>query len=667
VLQNKKLWGTGLRAFLALTLLVWNAKSARASSDAPQWLHALTNVTLPAHDEKTNAIQLYAEEIVTVEGNGKIRRVSRTAYRILRPEGREFGAVVSYSSGERKILSMHGWCIPASGKDYEVKDKDVLETSTAVANGELVSDVRVKVLKIPEAEPGSVIGSEVEVEESLYVLQDQWWFQKGVPVREARYTLQLPPGWEYKTAWVNALEVKPSSNGSNQWQWVVSDVKEIRHEEEMPPMRGVAGQMIISLIPPGGTKKGFVTWTDVARWTDTLAQGRREPSPEIKQKVTELTTGKTDTLAKMQALSNYVQRDIRYVAIELGIGGWQPHPARDVFNNHYGDCKDKATVLSTMMKEIGLDSYYVVVNTSRGAVNPETPPQHSFNHIILAVRLPAELKDSSLKAVYTDSELGRILIFDPTDEMTPLGSLRGPLQGSYALLVTPNSGELIQLPILSPQTSGVHRSGKLTLDANGTLSGEILDLRYGDYATFQRYAYREMTKKEDQIKPIETLLSHSVGTYQITKASIGNLDLRDQPFEYQYSFVVRSYAKPAGELLLVRPRVLGEKSSDVLEKKEPRKYPIEFEGPRKDSDRIEITLPVGYQVDELPPPVDVDYPFGSYHSKTELNGNAVVYTRTFEIKEVSVPLDKMEDLKKFYRIIGSDERGTAVLKPAGHS
>jgi Transglutaminase-like superfamily len=284
-----------------------------------------------------------------------------------------------------------------------------------------------------------------------------------------------------------------------------------------------------------------------------LVQGRREPSPGFKQKVTELTAGKTDTLAKMQALSNYVQRDIRYVAIALRIGGWQPHPARDIFNNHYGDCKDKATLLSTMLKEIGVDSYYVVVNTSRGVVNAETPPQHSFDHIILAIHLPADLKDSPLKSVYTDSELGRILIFDPTDELTPLG---GPLQGSYALLVDPDNGELIQLPILSPQSSGVHRSGKLTLDANGMLSGEFPDLLYGDYAAFQRYAYREMTKKEDQIKPIETLLSHSVDTYQITKAAIGNLG----------SIVVHAYAKTAG-LLLVRPGVLGEKARDVLEKR----------------------------------------------------------------------------------------------------
>jgi hypothetical protein len=586
----------------------------------------------------------------------------------LRPGGREYGVVIAYPSADTKVLKMHGWCIPANGKDYEVKDKDALETSApGVENGELASDVRAKILKIPDAEPGNVIGSEVEQEESLYVLQDEWSFQETVPVREAHYSLSLPSGWEYRSVWVNSPEIKPIPSGTNEWQWVVSDIKEIRHEPAMPPWRGVAGHMIVSLIPPGGTKKGFVTWTDVAKWEDGLTEGRRDPSPEIKQKVAELTSGKPDTLAKMQSLADYLQRDIRYVAIELGIGGWQPHPARDVYSHRYGDCKDKATLLSTMLKEIGLDSYYVLVNVKRGSVNADTPPQHWFNHAILAIRLPGDLNSPILAAVYKHPTFGRLLIFDPTDEMTPLGSLRGPLQGSYALLVTAEGGDLVQLPILPVQSSGVRRGAQLALSATGTLSGEVIDMRYGDFASNQRYVHREMTKKEDQIKPIESMLSHSVGTYQITKAGIGNLDVRDQPFQYRYSFVAPAYAKTAGDLLLVRLRVMGEESSDILEKKEPRKYPIEFEGPRKDNDRIEIKIPEGYAVDELPPATDVDYSFGSYHSKTELKGNSLIYTRTCEIKEVSVPLEKMEDLRKFYRMIASDERGTAVLKPAAHT
>jgi hypothetical protein len=79
-----------------------------------------------------------------------------------------------------------------------------------------------------------------------------------------------------------------------------------------------------------------------------------------------------------------------------------------------------------------------------------------------------------------------------------------------------------------------------------------------------------------------------------------------------------------------------------------------------------FSLPAGFDVDDLPPPVDVDYSFTSYHSKTEVAGNVLRYSRAFEIRELIVPLAKMEDLKKFYRIIASDEGNTAVLKPAAH-
>ena len=113
----------------------------------------------------------------------------------------------------------------------------------------------------------------------------------------------------------------------------------------------------------------------------------------------------------------------------------------------------------------------------------------------------------------------------------------------------------------------------------------------------------------------------------------------------------------------MRPRVLGVKSRALLETKEPRQFPIEFEGPVQDVDDFEITLPPGYTVDDLPPPVDVDFGFADYHSKTELKGNVLDYTRTYEVKELSVPVARSPDLKKFYRIIASDERNTAVLKP----
>ncbi|HTQ59567.1 MAG TPA: DUF3857 and transglutaminase domain-containing protein [Candidatus Solibacter sp.] len=639
--------------------------SARAN-DAPQWLHALANAPLPPHDEKTDAVMLYSEDILNVQGNGKVKSIERRAYKILRPGGREHGTVIVHFDSETRITGLHGWCIPAQGKDYEVKDKDVIEAGLAgVLNGELATDHKIKILKIPAPDPGNIIGYEIEHEDRPYILQDEWGFQGTDPVREAHYTLQLPPGWEYKAVFLNYPEVKSTSAGSNQWQWELSNIAAIRPEDDMPPWTAVAGQMIVSFLPPGGEhNRGFENWNDMGLWEAGLVRGRRDSSPEIKQKVAELTTSDKTVLGKMRALGKFVQDDIRYVAIELGIGGWQPHAANDVFAHHFGDCKDKATLMSAMLKEIGVESYYVVVNTQRGAVNDRTPAVNWFNHVILAIKLPETLNDASLTAIYEDKKLGRLLIFDPTDDLTPFGYLRGPLQANYGLLVSDSGGELIELPELAAAMNGIRRVGKLTLTTAGTLTGEVTEIRMGDRGAAQRYAIQSAATNKDKIKPIESLLAGSLANYQITKATISNLKDSDQPFIYDYSLVSEDYAKPAGNLLLVRPRVVGVKSSALLETKEPRKFAVEFSGPSLDSDAFEITLPAGYVVDDLPPPVKVDYGFARYQSVSEVKGNVLRYTRQFEVKDPSVPLAKVEELKKLYRIIASDERNTAVLKQA---
>jgi hypothetical protein len=143
-----------------------------------------------------------------------------------------------------------------------------------------------------------------------------------------------------------------------------------------------------------------------------------------------------------------------------------------------------------------------------------------------------------------------------------------------------------------------------------------------------------------------------------------NLQQTRLPFGFNYSFEADHYAKTAGNLILVRPRIIGSKASAILETKEPRKFPIEFDGPVRDPDAFEIELPAGYEVDDIPPPADADFGFASYHSKTEVKGNVIDYTRSFEVKELSVPVAKTDELKKLYRIIARDERNAAVLKPA---
>lgn len=655
------------RACILLCAVVCMLASPRRAhaGDAPAWMHAAASAPLPAHDEKTDAVLLYSEQAVNVQSVDKIKTRVRMVYKILRPGGRDYGIAAVSFNPQRKINGLRGWCIPAQGKDYEVKDKEAVEVALPkIAGSELISDVKEKLLQIPAPDPGSIVGYEYEEDEQPMVLQDVWVFQREIPGRELHYSLQLPSGWEYKASWINYPEIKPTQSGNNQWEWVISDVKGIRKEAEMPPIYGVSGQMIISFFPPGGASgNGFTSWQEMGNWYRNLTNGRRDASPQITQEVTTLTASAQTPLEKMKALAQFVQHDIRYVAIELGIGGWQPHVASEVFVHRYGDCKDKATLLSAMLSQVGVESFYVVINSERGSVTPQVPANvGGFNHVVLAIKLPASVTDPSLVATIQHPRLGPLLYFDPTNELTPFGEIGGYLQANYGLLVTPEGGELVELPEQPSAMNSIERTGKLTLDPLGTLKGEVSETRVGDRAWSERWRLRSVTKSSDQIKPIEDLLAGSLSLFSITQASILNLNHTDQPFGFRYAFEARNYAKNAGGLLLVRPRVLGVKTSGLLETKEPRKFPIEFEGPSRDTDTFEIAIPAGYVVDDLPPAVDADYSFASYHAKTEVNGNLIHYSRTLEVKELSVPVSRADDLKKFYRIVAGDERNTVVLK-----
>src|SRR5438270_2792760 len=178
---------TGLVLFWTIACVFGLVPQLAASGDAPSWMHAQVSAPLPAHDEKTDAVLLYSETNVNVISADKIRTTVRRAYKILRPSGREYGTVIVFLNSNRKVTSLHGWCIPAQGKDYEVKDKDGAEVSASKIEGsELIADVKAKVLQIPAPDPGNIVGYEYEIEEHPLVLQRSWDFQEENPVREIR-------------------------------------------------------------------------------------------------------------------------------------------------------------------------------------------------------------------------------------------------------------------------------------------------------------------------------------------------------------------------------------------------------------------------------------------------------------------------------------------------
>lgn len=217
----------------------------------------------------------------------------------------------------------------------------------------------------------------------------------------------------------------------------------------MPPSQAVSGHLLVRIKPAASLKFGraFSSWQDIGLWYEELSQERRQPDKTVEAKVQELTSGLDHARQRLERLAEFVQKEIRYVSIQIGLGGYQPHPAPGILANRYGDCKDKATLLTAMLKSAGFDSFYIIINIDPYSVSPDAPVSlFLFNHVILAIKLADSSLFENSEAVINDPELGRLLIFDPTSPYTPLGRLPYYLSGSAGVLVAGEPASCVFCP-----------------------------------------------------------------------------------------------------------------------------------------------------------------------------------------------------------------------------
>jgi hypothetical protein len=629
------------------------------ASILPDWVNQAKSQTLPTYDGETEAVVLLDEQTFTVRSPDEYIDHYRQVVKILRPNGRWAGEFAVHYRGQEKIQSLHAWSVDRAGHEYEVKDKDFVDRGVSIGYI-LYDDVRLKTTKVPGADVGSVVAFEYEVRRHPWIHQLNNWFQMGIPVHEAKLALEVPAGWEYRIAWSGIASLEAKQVSPTRTEWTARDLPAIEHEPMRPPIEALAAQATIAYFGPGTSPKEAGSWDNIGRWYVGLSDGRRNATPELTQKANDLTAGTPDFDGKARAIAGFLQKDVRYVAIEIGIGGFQPHPASDIFRARYGDCKDKATLMSSMLREVGIASQYVIIDTERGVVHPEMPSTY-FNHAILAIEIPEAVSTAKYGPVVQSKGGKKYLIFDPTDEFTPFGSLRGELQDTYALLVTDGAGELIHTPLAPPETNLYARSGRFTLQPNGALAGEVRVKSSGDHALYEREMLMYKDERQRQ-QFLEHGLNGSVRGFALEKTEIQKLDALQEPVEIGMQFSVPAYAQERGPLVLLRPRVLGEKGFAVERK--PRKYAFQFEGTTKETDEYEIEIPKEYTVDDVPEPVKVDMGFARYESKVEVSGSKIRYARTFERKAVLVPAERADDVRKLMGLIGADEAAVVVLKKA---
>ncbi len=649
---------------LALALMMMmSAPLALAVDDAPPaWLQQAAAANAPSYQKDVPAVVLYSEQVVTIAPDGHITTTKSYAVRILNRDGRGYAnAVEVYLSGSSKVREMRAWLIRGSG---DVKKYGKENTLDQISDpNDIYNEYRLKIIPAEnDADTGMVFGYQATIDEAPLFGQDLWRFQEDrLPTLLSRYTLVLPAGWRASSVTFNHAKVEPTVTGST-YSWELSGLPPIEQEPRSPKVANLAPRIAVNYFPPDGAPvngtKTFASWAEVSRWATELNDPSTAMDDTIAAKARELTAGAKTELERIQAIGRFVQ-NLQYISIDIGVGrgnGYRPRPASQVLAKAYGDCKDKANLMRTLLKALRITAYPVAIYSGDPTyVREEWASPSQFNHAIIAIKVSDE---TQAPTVINHPKLGRLLIFDATDESTMVGDLPEYEQGSLALVVAGDDGLLVRMPITPPESNQLERQIDATLATDGSITGSIQERSVGQSAVDARREFKHFSRP-DYLKIIEMWVTRGVSGARVTK--VEPVDGKtDGHFALDVDFSAASYAQlMQNRLLVFKPAIVSRRDALVLTQP-ARKYPIVIDS-NAFTETVRVKLPEGFDVDELPDPLKLDTAFGNYTASYDVKDGQLLFTRKLTMRAMTIPASDYATVRNFFERIRAVEQSPVVL------
>jgi hypothetical protein len=640
-------------------LLAAGTTFASPADEAPAWLQQAAAIKVPAYDKGVPAVVLRNDEDVMVNNDGRVTTTTTYAVRILTRDGRIYAkAIERYLTNSSKINDLHAWLIRPNGvaKKY---GKD--ETVDVIADpNDIYNEYRKKVIyAVDDADIGVVFGYQATGEDHPLFNQEVWPFQDLLPTLESRYSLNLPAGWRATSLTFNHEKVEPSVSGSS-YVWELHDLAPIRDEPASPEVFNLVPIVAInySQSDSGISAKNFETWAQVSRWATELHDPQAIPDESIAAKARELTANAKTELDRIKAIGHFVQ-NLQYISIDIGVGrgnGYRPHAASQVLAKAYGDCKDKANLMRAMLKTLNIVAYPIAIYSGDpNRVWEQWASPDQFNHCIIAVKVSDE---TIVPTIIANEKLGRLLIFDATDSNTPVGDLPEDEQGSFALVIAGEAGQLLRMPTLPPEASSFDRQADVALTAEGTITATLRERAKGQAAADFRREFRHLSSAQ-YLKMIENWVS-----YGATGAKVGRVEPKDNNeggrFDLDIDFTAGNYAQlMQNRLLVFKPAIVSRREFLSLTDS-TRKHPVVLSA-RNFSETVRVKLPAGFAVDELPDPLKLDAPFGSYKTTYAVKDGELTFTRTLAQRAGMIPVAQYQTVRTFFERIRAAEMSPVVL------
>ena len=655
-MKNKNLRIRLLGSFAMLALM----NASAFADEPPAWLRQAATTTLPTYGKDVHAVVLHHESRKTIEEDGKIKTTTWWAVKILSREGRRNAiAIESYNTGSGKVKEMRAWLIRPNGQTISY-DKNKA-TDMALAENDVYNDARLKKISaVDDVEPGCVFGYEIITEEREVFSQFLWFFQTQNPVVMSRLTVSLPQGWRADALTFNRAKIEPQTTGKS-YTWELRDLQPIEPEPASPRMSKLVAYIAVNIFPPESKAtmlRGFASWKDVSRYASELNDPQSGFNDAIAAKARELTASAKTEFEKIQAIGRHAQ-NVNYISIQIDLGrggGYRPHSAVDVFAQNYGDCKDKANLMRAMLKSLGIESYPVIIYSGDPhRVQPEWPSPQQFNHAIIAVKVGDQ---TDAATIIKHPTLGRLLIFDPTDDDTPVGDLPDHEQGSFALVAAGEAGDLVKMPVTPPEANRTDRIIEAVLGADGSLKATVNEHSYGQAAVEERRLFKRSARPQYK-KYIESWITQTAPAANVLKAEPTDSSHAGQ-FMLDVEFSSPGYAKTMRDKLLVfKPAIVSRRSSVFLtETKRTQPVVLEAEAYKE---TVKIKLPEGFIVDELPDAAELNQPFGNYAVTYEVKDGYLIFKRSLVLKPSVIPVEQYTAVRSFFSMILGAEQAPVVL------
>ncbi|MEW6128662.1 MAG: DUF3857 and transglutaminase domain-containing protein [Acidobacteriota bacterium] len=651
---------TSFKALLAGCALLWLMSLNAFADDAPGWLRQAASVTTPAYGKNVAAVVLLNERSIKVEEDGKMTTVERYAVKILTSDGsQEARGAAVYMTDTGKVKDIRAWVIHPSGEVKKLGKDETLDL--AIAQNDVYNEARIKAISATgEVEPGAIFGYEYTAEERSVFTQFDWNFQEDLPTLVSRFSLSLPVGWHAESVMFNHPKLDPMTTGTN-YTWELKNLGHIEDEPAAPSPVNLAPRLAVSYFPAEGKAmlgRSFTSWADVSDWLTNLSIGQDAVSEPLAAKAKQLTANAKTEYEKIQLIGRFVQ-SVNYISIQTGLGrggGYRPHAASDVFAKAYGDCKDKANLMKAMLKAIGINSFLVSIYSGDPTyVREEWPSPQQFNHCIIAVNLT---EATNAPTVIEHAKLGKLLIFDPTDDNTPVGDLPDHEQNSFALIIAGADGALMRMPITPPEANKMERTIDVELGAGGEITAKLREESIGQASVDERRRFRGLSRP-DYLKMIEKWIVRGVSGASVKKA-----EPTDSPADGKFLLDVE-FASPhygqlmQGKLLIFKPAVVSRRESIFLTESS-RKHPVLLNSEAY-TETVRVKLPEGFAVDELPDAVKMETAFGIYYTSYEVKDGTLHFTRKMILRGAIIPPGEYARVKEFFARMRAAEQAPVVL------